>query len=273
MNLLGKIFTLLIFLMSIVFLVVALMVGASDRAWKQKAIEMNAKAQAAEASRAGIQASTQRLVKTLERERVARALQLSNLQSQLKQSQDQLAQIQTQLGASQDASQKRLDELEKANARVAQQDAQLAQLKDQNKKLVDDLANQFQKARNLQTQINEQKSAIASLEKDQADLANQLAKSQKVMKMLGVDENYNTAHIPAKVESVVTSVDDDGLFSVELGEDDGIRVGHQLVISRGSQYVGTGKVIMANDNKSIVQSVEGLMKAEVRRGDNVSTKL
>ena len=88
MNLMGKIFTLLIFLMSVVFLVVAVMVGASDRNWKQVAAEMNAKAQQAENSLSTIQTSTQKMEQTLERERVARALQLANLESQNKQYDD-----------------------------------------------------------------------------------------------------------------------------------------------------------------------------------------
>ena len=37
MNLMGKIFTLLIFFMSICFLVISVMVGASHRNWKKEA--------------------------------------------------------------------------------------------------------------------------------------------------------------------------------------------------------------------------------------------
>ena len=61
MNLIGKIFTLLIFLMSIVFLVVAVMVGASDREWKETAAEMSSKARQATESLQNVQSSTQRM--------------------------------------------------------------------------------------------------------------------------------------------------------------------------------------------------------------------
>ena len=44
MNLMGKIFTLLIFFMSICFLVIALMVGATHRNWKAIAVEKNSEA-------------------------------------------------------------------------------------------------------------------------------------------------------------------------------------------------------------------------------------
>ena len=273
MNLMGKIFTLLIFLMSVVFLVVAVMVGASDRNWKQVAAEMNAKAQQAENSLSTIQTSTQKMEQTLERERVARALQLANLESQNKQYAVQLKQLQGQLSDAVGVSLKRLDELEKSNNRLAQQDKELAQLKTDNKQLVDDIANQFKETQNLQNQVFEQNNKIATLEEDQADLVNRLAKSQKVLTMLGADENFNTAHIPQPVEAVVLSVGSDGLFSVAVGMDDGIRVGHEMDIYRGSRFVGNGKVVLANENKSVLKGIAGLMQAQVRKGDNVSTKL
>ena len=47
MNLMGKIFTFMIFLMSTVFLVVSIMVGASDREWKREAEAMKTRANTA----------------------------------------------------------------------------------------------------------------------------------------------------------------------------------------------------------------------------------
>jgi hypothetical protein len=57
------------------------------------------------------------------------------------------------------------------------------------------------------------------------------------------------------------------------GQDDGLRKGHELDIYRSNRYVGTGKVLEAENNQSVLQVVKGLMNDIVREGDNVSTKL
>ena len=84
MSLMGKIFTLLIFFMSICFLVISVMVGASHRNWKDVASRMQQDARAAKALVADAKDSSNEQLRLLSAERVSRALQLSQLESQLK---------------------------------------------------------------------------------------------------------------------------------------------------------------------------------------------
>lgn len=273
MNLMGKIFTLLIFLMSLAFLVVALMVGASDRNWKAAAARMKARADQATQALQENRSSTLKMEKLLEAEKVSRALQLANLESQLKRAREDYVQKEKQLTDEVQVSQARLAELEAANNRLAQQDSELADLKANNKKLVDDIANQFAEVRNLTNQLFELRNRVDLMQEKESDLVAKLARTQKVLFKNNLDENSNTDHIPPKVEAVVSQVGSNGLFTIHIGEDDGLRPGHEMDISRSTRYVGKGRVVQVKDNLAVLRIIPGLMTDQVREGDSVSTKL
>ena len=274
MNLMGKIFTFMIFLMSTVFLVVSIMVGASDRAWKVEAQTMQKRARTATSSIDLLKNETAGLEKTLASEKVSRAQQLANLQSQKNQAQEALAEKSAQFNKEQQTSQLLAQDLEDANNRVESQDAQLDELKANNTKLVDDIAAQFAENRNIEKVLFEKTAKLEQLLQKEADLAAQLAKLQKVMTASGLDENDLVAAIPPKIEAVVTAVgDNNATFAVAIGSDDGLRRGHEMDIYRSNRHVGRGVVVLAQNNRSVLSTIKGMMNDIVREGDNVTTKL
>ena len=274
MNLMGKIFTFLIFLMSTVFLVVSIMVGASDRNWKGLATTMKNRAKSATSSVDLLKNESANLEKTLAYEMASRAQQLGNLQSQNLLAQEQLAEKATQFNEEQKISQGYARELEEANRRLKDQDAELANIKANNKRLVDDIATQFAENRNIEKVLNEKTASLEQLRQKEADLAAQLAKLQKVVTINGLDENALTASIAPKIEAVVTAVGTDGSkFAIMAGRDDGLRRGHEMDIYRSNRHVGRGVIVLAENNRAVLSIIKGLMNDIVREGDNVTTKL
>ena len=274
MNLMGKIFTFIIFLMSTVFLVVSIMVAASDRAWKQEAQAMQTRARTATRSIDLLKNETASLEKTLALAKVSRAQQLAHLQSQKTLAEEALAEKATQFNEEQKKAQGFARELKVANERLAAQDNQLADLKANNKKLVDDIAAQFAENRNIEKVLFELTAKREQLLRKEADLAAQLAKLQKVMTARGLDENDLVASIAPKIEAVVTAVgDNNATFAVAIGSDDGLRRGHEMDIYRSNRHVGRGVVVLAQNNRSVLSIVKGMMNDIVREGDNVTTKL
>ena len=274
MNLMGKIFTFMIFLMSTVFLVVSIMVGASDRAWKEEAQAMQTRARNATSSIDLLKNETAGLEKTLASEMVSRAQQIANLQSQKNLAQEALAEKATQFNEEQKKAQEFARELKNANERLTAQDIQLADLKKNNQELVDDISVQFAENGNIEKLLFEQTAKLEQLRRKEADLAAQLAKLQKIMKARGLDENDLVASIPPKIEAVVTAVgDNNSTFAVAIGSDDGLRRGHEMDIYRSNRHVGRGVVVLAQNNRSVLSIVKGMMNDIVREGDNVTTKL
>ena len=274
MNLMGKIFTFMIFLMSTVFLIVSIMVGASDRNWKDKATQEKTRASSASSSIDSLKDIRAQLKKDLELEKASRAQQLANLQSLNQQTRSQLEEKATQFNEEQKISQGYARELQEANRRLADQDTELAKIKENNKQLVDDIATQFAENRNIEKVLFEQTSKLEELLKKEADLSAQLAKVDKVMKKFGLTETSLTDSIAPKIEAVVTAVGQGGdKFAIAAGMDDGLRKGHEMDIYRSNRYVGVGIIVAAENNRSVLSIVKGTMNDIVREGDNVSTKL
>jgi len=274
MNLMGKIFTFLIFVMSTVFLVVSIMVGASDRNWKEKATEMKTRASSASSSIDSLKDTTVLLEKTLEFEKSSRALQLKNLQTLNVQTQSQLEDKSQQFNEVQKTSQALGRELQEANRRLADQDKELADIKLNNKELVDKIAAEFDQNRNFEKVIFKQTSELEQLTQKEADLAAQLALANKVLTANGLTLTDLTASIAPKIEAVVTAVGERGdKFAIMAGMDDGLRKGHEMDIYRSNRHVGVGVVIASENNRSVLSIVKGMMNDIVQEGDNVTTKL
>lgn len=278
MNLMGKIFTLLIFFMSICFLVIAVMVGASHRNWKLAATEMKAQADQARSRVRDVQASTTEMEKRLASEQVARAFQLSQLESQLTRAQADLLLKEAQLRKETEIAQGHLANLEQAELRLKQQDAELADLRNNNDKLVEDIRSKFKDVRDLTNQNFDLANQKALLEEKQSDLTATVAKQSKVMTANGLTEDSLVDHIPAKIDGVVTQVgSDESMFAISLGTDDGIRIGHVVDIFRkasgtAARFVGKGTVVNTKVDLAAVRINRDFMVDTVKEGDHVTTK-
>jgi hypothetical protein len=272
MNLIGKIFTLLIFFMSICFLVISVMVGASHRNWKEIASKKNDEASIAVKRLQDAKNSTTEQQKLLSAERVSRAFQLAQLESQLKTANANFISKEAELRKVIEISQEQLAQLEKAEARLAQQDKEIVELTDKNNTLVDDISNQFALTRDLTNETFEQRNQIGLLSEKEADMTNQLVKMEKVLSANGLTANSNTDHIVPKLEGVVTRIGNDGLFAVSVGSDDGIKVGHEMDIYRNDKYIGKATVVNVLPDISALKSNKDYMRGTVQEGDYVTTK-
>ena len=272
MNLIGKIFTLLIFFMSICFLVISVMVGASHRNWKQAAADKKEEAELAVKRLQEAKSSTTEQQKLLAAERVSRALQLAQLESQLKTARENYVNKEEQLRKEIEISQERLAQLEQSEARLAQQDAEIKDLKDMNIKYVNDIANQFALTRNLTNQQFELKNTVQLLEEKEKDIVSKLAKSTRVLTANGLTPNSLTDHIAPKLEGVVTKVGNEGLFVASFGADDGVRPGHKMDIYRDDRYIGKAMVVNAQYDLAALKIIKDYMRDTVREGDYVTTK-
>lgn len=273
MNKIGNILTVLILLMSTIFLVIAVMVAASDRNWKKAAANLQIEAKNAKEALARVQGNTSKKEKLLVAERAARAQQVSYLESQVRILNSQLKSESDRLVDAEGRQSSLITELNVAQKRIEDLKNQINNLKSNNKQYVDDISEQFQKVRILQNQLYEAENQITTLSGNQSKLEAQVAKYSKLSMKLGFKEDDLTDHIPPKVESVVSATYRNGLFEIKLGEDDGVRVGHEMDIFRRRRFVGKGRVVKTDHNIAVLKAIEGMMNGQVQEGDNVSTKL
>lgn len=274
MNLLGKTLTILIFLMSVCFLVLSVMLGAAHRNWKKEAESMKTRAQeyrlAAEDAKAQI---GQNDVK-LEAERVSRQRQLAQLETRLDAAQKDLLDRETKWKTEQANNADLLSKLNSTNQRLADQDKEVSELKESNRKLAADIANTVALVQNLTNQKYELENQITDLRKLQADLSASLAQKTKVMKNIGVSDTDPTDHIVPPLDGVVRKVADDRkLVAIGLGSDDGLRVGHEMDVYRNDRYIGKVRITKTDFNVSVAEVVRDFMQDQIREGDHVTSRL
>ncbi len=273
-NLVGNALTVLILLMSCFFFAAALMVGAAQRNWKEEVAQLTSRAEAAERQVNEAKSATGVQVKTIEREKVARAQQLANLFSQNRQINQQLEERNKVLKAEIESNQERLARLREAEARLAQQDKELAAVKALNTDLKNNITEQFGKVKNLTQETFEQQTKLDTLEQLVGDLSADLAIKTKIMNSQGLDNNTLTAGFVPKLTATVAEIGDSrDTIAIKLGSDDGIRVGHQFDIYRGKRFIGSALVTMVRQDVAVLKSIKGLMQSPVQEGDYVTSQL
>lgn len=271
MNLFGKIFTLLIFFLSITFLVLAVMVGATHRNWKRLATENADLARVTQTRLDSAKSATGDAAKRLNSEQVARQQQLAQLYSELQIAETRLANESAQLRAQTELNAQLAAELSVSNDRLAAQDKEVADLKARNKTLIEDVAEQRSIIVAMNNEQYRLQGAVDEVTEKNAMLASTNAQQARVMTHHGLRITDFTDGIPTKVEGVVTQ-QKDGFVVISVGTDDGVRDNHEIDIYRGKKYIGRARITNAEHNKSAARLLPEYTRTIVREGDYVTTK-
>lgn len=271
MNLLGKILTLLILVMSIFFLAIALMTSAAHRNWKVAASSLQGEYQAIQQQLATTKTSTLEKEQFIQAEKVARAQQLAQLESQLAVYRAEIDSLSKQVSEETILSKERLARLEQAEARASQLDKENKGLTDRNNQLSKEIATSYEKLTDFTNKTFELNTRIEEIEILNKDLSAKVAVQNKVMKRLGIDENKLVEDIVPLINAVVVRTDGD-LFAIAAGTDDGLRKGHVLDIYRGDKFVGRGVVKNVEHNLAVLSTLSAFMQANVEEGDDVTSK-
>lgn len=229
---------------------------------------------------------------TLEKERTDRATEKKALQNAAdkargeaaasttknKQLQVQLTQARTEL------------ENTRAEADIAGQEARAR--RDEAVSLRDINAQLHQSRDQLITQNREQADKIVSLDQSSKnmvakhnDLLNQFAVLQKFIRVKGFNpdpkELAGLVEPPPVLETVVNAVkkgsrNGQELVEIDMGSDVGLAKGHKLYVYRADgrgKYLGTIRLEMVDYRTAVGVLIQTTKNGEIRRGDNVTTKL
>lgn len=289
MNLLGRIFIVLILVMSLLFLGFSVAVYATHKNWK--AIVLRPREEAKPGQPAGLKYQ-------LEDER----RKVTELQDQLKklqqatQTEDQALRVRLgQLETDKTVVQKERDQLlnEQAGlkegerraveaAQVAQETlaAKLAEIVELRKNLAEaneDRDTRFKEAVALTDKLHEAEAQLARLNSSTQTLVRQVALYRTSAEKQNIDINAPTDNIPPKLDGIVLAARSNGLVEISLGSDDGLRKGHQAYIYR--QQKGQAKpvakieVVEVTPDKSVGKVIPEYRLGPIERNDRVATRL
>lgn len=270
MNLVGKIFTVLILVMSIMFMAFAISVYATHRNWSQLAKSTQSQVRRLQDENEQLSDKIEQEKNRLAHERAARRSALARLETQVQEKQQQvdarnqqytdlLAQQRSAIDAVNNA-QRQLDQLkERVNALQAEI---LAAQQDRDQS--------FERVRQLTDQIHEAEGIRRILEERMNELTQDFAKATTVLKAYDLTIDTPVDGIPPTVEGEVLAVGRN-MIEVSIGEDDGIKEGHTLVVSRRDKYLGRIEVLRVDPDRAV-----GRIKyrnAPIQEGDRVQTKV
>ncbi|MDX1929228.1 MAG: hypothetical protein SFV81_22055 [Pirellulaceae bacterium] len=276
MTLLGKIFTGLLFLLSVIFFTLAVAVNASHvdyrKLVKDPATGLEARLKKAELKSQQLTTALEETKSELSIEQAARRSALGALQTQIEQRESELA--------AQEAELTKLLAAHTALVATEQQTQQdlNARTKDNEtlrKQIVDAREDRDQTFGRLTKAIDEKtrlEGMYQSLNERLQQLASDYTGAKEQLEILGLKPNSLAQGAPA-ANGEVTAVSSSGLVEVSLGQDSGMKEGLTLEVSRGGQYLGKLKITRVEPGASVAQILTGFQTGYIRKGDRVDTKL
>jgi len=282
MNLVGKIFIVLIFVMSILFMGFVVAVYAAHQNWRDLVINpdngLQKQLDDKEIATDRLAADLDDVRKELEEEQTNRVRRLAQLQDEnltLTEARDQQSRDLARL----------TQEVRDAVASVTAAHETLATLRTEVVGLREEIA-EAEKLRDMAItglvdktdQANDLALRMQTLNERTTQVAEQLAAAEQVLLKYNLDPNP-TAHTdtPAQpVFGVVLAVRQGGI-EVSIGSDDGLQAGHQLEAYRvgggNPTYLGRLQVIRTSPDKAVCKILPQYQQGTIQANDRVSTGL
>lgn len=281
MTLLGKFFSVVIFLLSAVFLVLALAVNASHRNWRDVVITgvdgqpgLKDKIETISRENEQLRNSKDRIQADLNREQASRSTALAALQTQLDQLRDDLL-----------MSEKSVQQLESTNNLLSATDlsraqelerltAENGQLRSQIRAEQQDRDTLFTETLTLTDQMNTLRGFKQELEVRNQQLIAQATRFKEVMTSKGIDVNEPLDGAPPDRNGNILQIDrPSSLVLVSIGYDEGLRKGHLLEVTRDGRYMGKLKVRNTDPDRSVAEILEDYSEGILQEGDRVDTTI
>ncbi len=273
MNLVGKIFTVLICLFCVVLMAMSMVVYATHTKWNEKAIALDKTVQQVRAEKTEAEPQLTQLKEDIATQKklltdsaAALTTEKTKLEADVKRQRDEL----TALDAKQrDA----VAKMEAAQQKYAKEKAREEQLEKQLREAEQARDVAFNDTAKKTDELHEMAAQLALLKKTNSTLAADIAKYKKAAERVGV--NLAAAEMTPPVDSRITktTTSGTGLMEIGVGSDQGLAPGHKLEVYRGADYLGRVEVVTTAPHTAAVKAVQGFQVGAMKVGDNVTNKL
>ncbi|MEC8473892.1 MAG: hypothetical protein VXZ38_04505 [Planctomycetota bacterium] len=281
MTLLGKSFSVVILILSAIFMVLALAVNASHRNWRDVVLtgingQPGLKSQIESITRENDQLrdSKDRIQADLNREQAARRTALAALQTQLDQLQGVLqsseAKVQQQTAQITVLTQTDLSRAEELERLTAENVTLRSQIRTEQQ----DRDTLFTETLTLTDQMNTLRGFKQELEVRNQQLIAQATRYKEVMTSKGIDVNEPLDGAPPDRNGNILQIDrPSSLVLVSIGYDEGLRKGHFLEVTRDGRYMGKLKVRNTEPDRSVAEILDDYSEGILQEGDRVDTTI
>lgn len=281
MNLVGKIFIVLILILSTVFMTMGIMVYSTQHNWQETVMggpngtPVGLKQQLADA-----RTEQQKLKDEIAKYENALAIEKQTHFEALAKLETERNTIKAQLDAQQQDLTKAHTSLSEATTALKVQSDVVTSIRKEESDLRADIrqANQLtddelKKATAAEDKLNIATGQLTDLKQRNDQLALDVAKAKLLLSKVGMTIEDAANGQPPAVHGRIIALDKDNHVEITLGTDDGLRLGNTLEIYRGDKYLGRMQVLEAEPHRAIGKVMKEYQQDVIRNGDEVATRL
>lgn len=282
MTLLGKIFTGLIVMMSVLFLGLAISVYATHVNWRTLASSKDQQLKTQLEVNRQLKEQQADLQAAIALEQAARRFALAALETKLQLRSQELERVQAELAKLTATEGTTATALVSAQSELTNITAEVKALRDEVQAAQKDADAKFAMAVKLTDEVNQMRRVKTDLESRQAPLQGAVAALRAAMDKLGVHVDVeadgtvrtDVDRFAPNVEGTVVAVGEKNLIEISIGSDDGILVNHELDVYREGVYLGRVRVVKTAPDRAVAEVMPEYPKTgTIRKGDRVATKL
>jgi F0F1-type ATP synthase membrane subunit b/b' len=275
MNLMGKLFIGLIFIMCIMFMCFSIAIYATHTNWKKRSDDLTVLLKEAETQKKQLQDARANMARELDEERSKRREIVANLETKVeelskenKQYNDELTELNSKKEEGIAAVKNSHETMQSLRTEVDGLRKDLRKAQEDWAKLNSELVTKTDEAHELAIQLTTYRSVGEKLAQDYRDAVDVL----KIHGLKPVPELYSGIP-PKNIKGTVTEVRPNGLIEISVGEDSGLVKGHRLDVVRNlegrSSYIGKIEVIRTEADRSAAEILREFRRGTVQRGDSI----
>jgi flagellar biosynthesis GTPase FlhF len=281
MNLVGRIFIVLILVISIVFMAVAMAVYATHKNWRDAVVApevgLLARLDKAKAENRALADEAAKAKQQYEADKAAKEQALAKATSELKQARGELKDLQAK-----EADLEKSERQAVAAMNATQGNAMAYHKEVQGQRTVVEEAHKdrdahFKEVVRLTDKLHEAENEKELLRKQTNDLAQDMAKAETVLRRFGLDKNKDYSNVPPTVDGLVTATVGSGLVEISIGSDEGLMKGHKLEVYRlgagQNTYVGRIEVVRTEPSRAVCRIDPKFQNSSMMVGDRVASKI
>jgi hypothetical protein len=276
MNWLGKVFVVVILIMSLVFMGLALAVYATHKNWQQVSVDLKKKLTDAQAENTRLQTEHNRRVEDLTRERTIAEQQLAKVETEQKSLAERNTLIQAQLDGLRQEQSKGIAAVASTQKLNESLTTDVTDLRTRIKTAQLDRDKLFKTALDATEELHKAAGEYNAARERNEQLTKQTAGMTAVMREKGIDPNTEPGSVVPTVEGQISKVERKAggqLVELTIGADDGLKAGNTLEVSRGAKYLGRVEIIQTSPDKSVGRVDRRFQQGQIQEGDRVATRI
>lgn len=278
MNFIGKIFVVLITVMSLAFMSFAVAVYATHRNWRDIVLnELRPQLDEARAENQSLRDTLERLTNDLQSEQTNRRTQVAKLEQEKELLQRERDERQRETAELVEERRRSIAAMEATQRTLENLRAEVDRLREEIVQAQQDRDDHFKRMVALTDEVQQLEGRRNLLEARNMQLLEQVARQNAVLDRHGLDEFMPIDGIPPKVDGIILAVGDRGLVEISIGSDDGLRTGHTLEVFRhgtsNSKYLGRVEVVRIEADRAVAKVIPEFRKGIIQKEDRVASRL